>query len=464
MNIKLLAYIICIVGVLSGCSGTRNLQKPHLQIPSDFAENIETDTASIADLNWWEFYTDSTLTHILRKALVNNHDIQKAAERIEQMYQLYGIDKVNFLPNVGALAGYTRETNKYDGGPTDYDPELSLKLPITWEINLWGALSQSRKASHARLSASIHDYRAMRMTIIAETATAYFNIIALENELAIVRRTLETRKESLHQAKLRYEGGLTAETTYQQAKVEYSTTASLVPDLERRVAIAQNALTLLLGELPDNSLHLDNNIFDPDIYAKFPTGIPSALLHRRPDLQASEMRLRAAMADVGVAYANRFPNLRIGFTPGFENDGLENFFKAPFSYLSAAITGPVFDFGRKKRQYKEKIAVYNQARIDYEKAVVQAFTEVNSAIITYNRVRQSRQARIELREAAVKYVNLARTQYRGGTLNYIDVLDAQRRYFDAQIGVNNALRDEYIALVNLYKSLGGGWRNMSGRL
>ena len=197
---------------------------------------------------------------------------------------------------------------------------------------------------------------------------------------------------------------------------------------------------------------------------KLPAGVPSTLLQRRPDLRAAEERLKAAMADVGVSYADRFPRLRLGFTPGFENESLENFFKSPFTYTIGTITGSVFDFGRKKRKYKAAIAVYDQSRYDYEKAVIQAFTEVNTALTTYRHVQEARALKVELRDAAVKYVQLAHLQYRGGTLNYIDVLDAQRRYFDAQIGVSNAIRDEYLALINLYKVLGGGWTTDSNAI
>lgn len=187
--------------------------------------------------------------------------------------------------------------------------------------------------------------------------------------------------------------------------------------------------------------------------------IGSDLLKRRPDVRAAEQQLASAMANVGYTYADRFPRLRIGFTPGFENDELPKFFKSPFSYTLANITGPIFDFGRKKKKYQAAIAAYDQARYSYEKSVIQAFTEVNTAISTYRRIKETTKLKVELRDATVKYVQLAHLQYRAGSLSYIDVLDAQRRYFDAQIGVSNALRDEYLALINLYKVLGGGWDN-----
>lgn len=297
----------------------------------------------------------------------------------------------------------------------------------------------------------------MRMTLVAEVATAYFRLLSLENELAIVRQTLNTREEALKLAKLRFEGGLTSETVYQQAMVEYSSTASLIPDLELRVTSMRNSLTSLMGEFPREALENRDVVIDTDFADRFPTGVPSELLKRRPDLRAAEQRLQAAMSDVGMSYADRFPSFRIGFTPGFENDGLKDFFKSPFTYTIAQITGSIFDFGRKKRKYEASIAAYDQSRYDYEKAVIQAFTEVNTSITAYNKYRENLKVKSNLRDAAAKYVQLAWLQYRGGTLNYIDVLDAQRRYFESQVGVNNALLNEHLALINLYKALGGGW-------
>ena len=163
------------------------------------------------------------------------------------------------------------------------------------------------------------------------------------------------------------------------------------------------------------------------------------------------------MADVGLAYSNQFPNIRLSFTPGWENESLSHFLASPFTYVIGTITGTIFDFGRKKRKYKAAAAIYEQARNDYEKAVINAFTEVNTAIVTLNKVKENRKLKTELCEASMKYVNLAQLQYRAGSLNYLDVLDAQRKYFDAQIAASNAMRDEYLALANLYKVLGGGW-------
>lgn len=459
---KIIFFIIALTA-MTGCSGVKNLTPADSKMPEAYMPGLESDSACVADMAWWNFYTDSTLCHLIRLTLDNNRDLLKAAARVEEARQLYGIAKANMLPEVTGLAGANYETNKYNSGPTTKDPEYDLKLTVNWEVNLWGSLSWAKKSGAARFAATVDDLHAMRMTLIADVASAYFRLVALDNELAIVRQTLATREESLKQARIRFEGGLTSETVYQQAKVEYASAASLIPNIEGQITEARNAITLLMGEYPREILERGQLALNITLPESLPAGLPSTLLERRPDLRAAERRLAAAMADVGVNYANRFPNLRLAFTPGFENDALSKFFESPFTYSIGTITGSIFDFGRKKRKYQASIAVYDQARYDYEKAVITAFTEVNSAMSTYKRVKETSRLKVELRDATVKYVQLAHLQYRAGTLNYIDVLDAQRRYFDAQIGVSNALRDEYLAIINLYKVLGGGWTTDDGR-
>lgn len=442
---------------LTACSGVRNLDKANVDLPQTYMPDAKTDSACMADIKWWKYYTDTTLCNLIARALDHNHDLLKAAARVEEVRNIYGVERLNYLPELSGLVGANHETNKYDGGPTTKDPEYDLKFTVNWEVNLFGAMSWAQKSSLAKYEATVDDFHAMRMSLVSEVAGAYFRLIALKNELYIVRRTLITREEALNQARIRFEGGLTSETVYQQAKVEYATAAALVPNLERQVKVASNALTLLAGEYPKD-IAVPNQLSETiDLPATLPTGIPSTLLERRPDVKASEHRLAAALADVGVAYANQFPNLRLSFTPGWENDGLAHFFASPFTYVIGTVTGTIFDFGKKKRKYKASVAAYDQAKYDYEKSVLTAFTEVNTAIETYRCVSENRRLKMELQEASSKYVDLARLQYRAGTLNYIDVLDAQRSYFDAQIAVNNALRDEYLVLINLYKVLGGGW-------
>ncbi len=443
---------------LTACSGVKGLVSPEQDVPESFSMDMENDSVCIADLRWWEFYSDSTLCSFIRRTLVNNKDLLTAASRIEELRHLYGVEKANMLPEVGVNIYGSDETNDYSGSGMTHDREFGMKLPVSWEVNMLGSLAWAKKRAGNTYKASVEDYRAMQMSLIAMTAEQYYRMAALESELQIVNRTVDSRKESLRMAKIRFEGGLTSETVYQQAMVEYSTAASKVPDLRNRLTATRNALTLLMGEIPQDTLHIGIQQLVPVNVSRLPVGIPSELLQRRPDIRASELRLASSMANVGYTYADRFPTFRIGFTPGFENDELRKFLQSPFTYIVGSVTGPVFDFGKKKRKYEAAIAVYEQNRYQYEKTVTQAFTEVNTAIAAYRDACESVILKNELCMAAAKYIQLAQLQYRAGTLNYIDVLDAQRRFFDAEIDLNNTVRDEYLALITLYKVLGGGWQ------
>jgi len=398
---------------------------------------------------------------MIDEALTHNRDLLIAAARVDELSQLYGVDKLCYLPTVTATAGASYETNDYYRESSSRDPETGFKVRLNWEADLWGGLSKARQRSAARYMASVEEHRAMEITIIAQTATAYFNLVVLQNELNIVKRTLVTREENLEKAYLRFQGGMTSEIVYQQAKVELATTAALVPSLNRRITLAKNALTLLMGRFPDDRLDMSRYSLDENLPSRLPLGIPSTLLERRPDLRASEQRLKEAMAGVGIAYSNQFPKLNIGITGGWENDEFTHIFRSPFSYLIGNITGTILDFGRNKRRYKASIAAYEQARLAYEKNVMQAFTEVDNAAQSYRQIQITADRRRELRDAALKYVDLANRQYLAGSISYIDVLDASRRYFDAQIAFSNAVRDEYLALVELYRTLGGGWTSQT---
>ncbi len=455
MKARLLIYLFAAI-MLGSCSGVKNCQKPQLDLPMSLAGNA-TDSITLADMEWWSFYSDSTLVGLIREALEHNRDFLAAAAKVEQMRQLYGVQKLNYAPTVSGLVLADHETNDYHGKPHSDQPEYSLKASLSWEVDLWGGLKWAQRKGAAEFRASVENQRAMQMTLVSEIASAYVNLLALDNELSIVRRTLFTREENLKKAKLRFEGGLTPETVYQQAQVEYASAAALIPGLERQIEIQKNAISLLLGRYPGQEISRGKLSFNEPIRQEFPIGLPSSLLKRRPDLRAAEASLAGALANVGVTYADRFPKLRIGLTGGLENDDLKGFFQSPFTYIVGQISGTILDFGRNKRRYKASIAAYDQSRLNYEQKVLTAFKEVDDAAVTFRLIKQTTERRRELLEAAQKYAQLAYMQYSMGVINYIDVLDAQRRYFEAQVGLSNAVRDEYLALINLYKSLGGGW-------
>ncbi|MCH5235118.1 MAG: TolC family protein [Muribaculaceae bacterium] len=450
-------FLLTVLG-FAGCSGVKNLTKPDIQVPYILADGEPLDSLTIADLGWWEFYGDDYLKDIIKRVLTDNKNLLMAAERVEQAKYLYKVDNASLFPELSFRLPWNHETNHYYKELDLIDPEIGVKATINWEVDLFGSLRWNKKKSQAQYQASLDDERAMRMVLVAETASAYFRLVALDNELAIVRSTMETREEGVKLAKLRFNGGLTSETVYQQAQVQYATAAALIPNLEYNIKVAENQLLLLMGSLPDEEVKRASSLKDNTLPDRIPLGIPSTLLERRPDIKASEEKLQAAVANVGYTYAKRFPSLNIELTGGLEDNDFKNLFRSPFSYVAENFVAPLFDFGKRKNRYKAAISAYNESRLSYEYKVLQAFNEVDNALTRYNSARRAVTKDTELLDAADKYQELTWKQYRGGTINYIDVLDAQRRYFEAQIARMNAIRDEHLALVQLYKALGGGWQ------
>jgi multidrug efflux system outer membrane protein len=458
-NIFISVVLGVVLAAMVSCgAAVKMCKQPELDLPEEIVAG-EIDSLSIADVEWWEFYGDEVLKGFIEHALENNKDVNIAAAKVEQLRALNRMDRAAWFPKIGASAMIDNEVENYTDSGHKTIPQIDLKLDLSWEIDLWGSIRWANERSKADYMASVEAERAMRMTIIAEVATAYYELLALENELLIVNRTLQTRMEGVEQARLRYEGGLTSETVYQQAQVEYASTAALIPAIETKITVTKSALKALMGEYPDFEMEYSRmKILDRDVPVALPLGLPSELLTRRPDLRESEQRLKAASAAVGVAYTDRFPKLTLGVTGGWENGSFTNFFSAPYSLVVGKLAAPLFEFGRRKAKYQAAIHAYDVARLDYEERVLMAFKECSDAYVRYCNARRTTQLKNELREAALKYVELATFQYRYGGTKYIDVLDAQRRYFDAQIGQSNAVRDEYIALVQLYKALGGGWQ------
>ena len=241
MKVRIYIFLAAVAIALASCSGVKNLAKPDLQLPTELAGN-STDSITAADIDWMNFFADPQLVAIIKETLAHNRDFLAAGARVQELKELYGITASNFFPTLTAQAYADHETNDYTTKHHVDDPEYGLKATLAWEADLWGGLKWARRKGGADFRASVEQERAMRITLIAEVASAYFRLIALDNELQIARRTLFTREENLQKAKLRFEGGMTPETVYRQAEVEYATTAALIPGLESRIERQKNAI------------------------------------------------------------------------------------------------------------------------------------------------------------------------------------------------------------------------------
>ncbi len=456
MKHTLLYIAVSGMTLLTSCQLGKHYTRPDLHLPQQLDTLRQQDTLSIADMQWWEIYTDTTLQSLIEKTLDNNKDMKIAAARVKELAAMKRIDFANLFPQLNGGAYAQKEGSNYGGNNYKNDPELGGKLTVTWELDLWGNLRWAKDKSIAQFLGSIEAQRALKMSIVSEVAQAYFELVALDNELNIVRQTLYARKEGVRLAKLRFEGGLTSETSYQQAQVEYARTATLVPELERKISLKENDIAFLAGEYPHR---IQRSILPEEVKLPetLPVGLPSTLLERRPDVREAEQKLIATNASVGIAYTNMFPRLSLTAQYGVESEEFSDFFKSPIHYISGNLLTPLFAMGKYRATLQAKKAAYEQECYSYEKSVLTAFKEARNAIVDFNKIKDIYESRLQLERSSKATMELAQLQYINGVIGYLDVLDAQRSYFDAQIGLSNAIRDKQITLVKLYKALGGGW-------
>lgn len=444
-------YIV-IVAVLMLTAGACKLGKkyvrPELNLPETLG-NDGHDTLSVSAISWDSLYQDTVLQGLIRQTLENNKDVKIAAARLKELSENRKMSKADLFPKINARLFYDRE---YDESP---DFAYEAKLEASWEVDLWGRLRWTDQAALSDYLASVEGQRALRLSLVAEVAQAYFELIALDQELAIVKQTLQARQEGVRIAKLRFEGGLTSETSFKQAQLELARTRTLPPDLEKQIRVKENQIALLAGRYP-GIVERGKELEEQQLPATLPVGLPSELLERRPDIVEAEYKLRRAHAEVGIAFTNLFPKLSLTAHYGLESGELSRFLKTPYYYLSAQLLEPLVNMGKNRANLRAKRAAYEQEVYAYEKVVLEAFSEVSNALVVSAKSREIRRARQRLEDAARSTLELATLQYINGIISYLDVLDAQREYFDAQVRLNNAIRDELLATVQLYKVLGGG--------
>lgn len=449
-------FSILAAAALSGCQLGKHYTRPQLELPETL-DSLSVDSSSIGDYPWEQLYTDTTLQGLIRKTLTYNKDMLIAAARIKEMAAMKRIDYANLFPQVGVKVYAEKEAENYGGDHYKQSNEFDLKGIATWELDLWGKLRWAKDKSIADFVGSIENQSALKMSLIAQVAQSYFELVALDNELAIVKKTVNARQESLHLVRLRYEGGLIPEIPFRQAQVELARTATLVPDLERKITLKENEISFLTGEYPHR---IKRSVLPEEVMlpGSLPVGLPSSLLERRPDVRKAEQDLIAANAAVGVAFTSLFPTISLTASFGGESAELHDLLKLPTHLLSASLLQPIFAMGKNRAMLKAKKAAYEQAVYAYEKTVLNAFKDAYNAISEFSKTKEIYETRLRLEQSSKIALDLAQLQYLNGYIGYIDLLDAQRGYLDAQIALNNAIRDKQLTVVNLYKALGGGWQ------
>lgn len=450
--ILLISFCIC----LFSCKIGHKYERPEIPSMPEAFENQGLKAGVAADIGWGTLYSDTILQALISKALENNKDMKIAIARVKEMRAKKRISFSGIFPEIGLEIAEQRKYLDYGGKNDKYDPEIKANLNLSWELDIWGNLRWANDAGIAAYLQTVEAQHALQLSLVADVVQNYFELNALERRLKIVKQTLEARQEGAHFAKIRYEGGLTSEIPYRQSLVELARTETLIPSLENSIKLKENDLAVLIGEFPSTIIPKGKDISLLQIPEDLPIDLPSSILKRRPDVLKAEQQLIEANAQVGIAYTDMFPTLKITGRVGGENSELTDFLKSPAWFISGAFTGPIFNMGKNKAKHKAAKAVYEQALYNYEKTILEVFKEVNGAINTFRKIREVRISYEKLYNSAKAYYDLARLQYVNGIVNYIDVLDSQRQLFDAETALNDAILNELSSVVYLYKALGGG--------
>ena len=465
-----LSILLLIVTLLAGCTVGPKYNRPSVATPTVFRGAADPaappDAHSLADLKWFEVFKDSQLQDLINTASTQNYDIREAVARVSAARAQLGITRANQFPDITGTADITKQRNSTKGS-FPLPPGISrdrtfgtvLLNLLSFEIDVWGRLRKQTEAARAQLQASEEDRKTVMTTLVSDVATSYFNLLELDLELDVAKRTLAARQNSLRLIKVRQQGGVATMLDVRQAEQLVYSASQEVPDVERQIEQTENRISLLLGKNPGTIVR-GRALGDQEQPPSVPAGLPSALLERRPDIRAAEQTLIAANAEIGVARAAYFPTISLTGFLGTQSNQLSSLFTNPTSTWSFVprITQPIFTAGRIKSNVKLTQAQREIALIDYERTIQTAFREVSDALVQYRKVREIRAQQDLLVATLEDRSRLAYLRYRGGVDTLLNALDADRDLFNAQLSLAQTKRNELLSLVQLYKALGGGWQ------
>jgi multidrug efflux system outer membrane protein len=458
-----------IVILMAGCMAGPKYRKPIVRSPDVFrgtADPVPPDSTSIGDLKWFEVFKDEQLQELIRTALAQNYDLREAVARVDAARANLGVTRADQFPGVTASADLTTLRNSSSGafpipGSVGRDRSFGgvvLNL-LSFEVDLWGRLRRATEAARADLLAAEENRKAVITTLVGDVATAYFDLLELDTELEIAKRTLATRQESQRLINVRQQGGVATMLDVRQAEQLVYGAAQTIPDIERLIEQRENQISLLLAKNP-GAVARGRRLTQQEQPPSVPPGLPSSLLERRPDIRAAEQNLIAANAIIGVAKAAYFPRISLTGFMGFESNQLSSLFTGPTRIWQFVpqVTQPIFTAGRIKSNVRLAKAQQQIALVQYEKAIQTAFREVSDALVEYRKVKEIRAQQESLVITLQDRSRLAYLRYRGGVDTLLNALDADRDLFNAELSLALTRRNELLALVQLYKALGGGWQ------
>jgi multidrug efflux system outer membrane protein len=417
------------------------------------------ETQSLGDEKWWEVFGDPTLQSLIRTALQHNVDVQVAAARILEAQAQLGITRADQFPNVNGGASVFGQRSAALFFPSFTIGAMEVQATSAWDLDFWGKYRRATEAARAQLLSNEWAQRAVVTSLVSQVAAAYFNLRALDSELDISKRTLESRQESLRLTQVREQGGVTTLLDVRQAEQLVYTAGSEIATLEREIEQQENFISVLLGNDP-GPIPRGRSLTDQPQPAGVPAGLPSTLLERRADIQQAEQDLVAANARIGVARAAYFPSITLTGSAGVESTALSTLVSTSAGIWTAAatLTQPLFTAGRTRSQVALAEARREELVATYQQAIREGFREVSDALVGYRKSREFREQQALLLTAAQDARRLSNVRYQGGATSYLEVLDADTRLFNAELGLADAQLRELTSMVDIYRALGGGWQ------
>lgn len=453
------------VSILAGCVMVGpDYQPPPLAVPSKWRFG-DREARETVDTQWWKAFGDPMLDRLIESAVRNNLDLQSAIARVEQFMGVYGSVRSLLFPQVFGTANYSHLNNPGNqlglaGGVTASSGELDfarLGATMEWEIDLWGQLRRAKEAARAELLAQEAFRRGVLLTVVSQVALTYVQLRELDRDLEITRGIMGTLENEMRIARSRFREGYSSELDLNQVESEYYRRAAYIPLYEQSIAETEHALKILLGENPGPVPR--GRTLDDLPPLTVPSGLPSDVLARRPDIRQAEQELIAANARIGVARGEYFPRILLTGDVGQATMQLSTLFTpgANFWAVGSGLLMPIFTAGKIAGKVQAAEAIQRKMLMDYRRTIISAFKEFEDALVGHAKTREQREQQSARVKAAENYFRLSKLRYDEGYTDYITVLDSLRQLFDAQIDLAKTKGSNFAAAIKLYRSMGGGW-------
>ncbi|HET7546099.1 MAG TPA: efflux transporter outer membrane subunit, partial [Polyangiaceae bacterium] len=450
-----------------GCKVGPNYERPKMPVPEKF-RGVEASTAgqeSIANIPWWELFKDEQLRELIKVALEQNRDLKIAVERIEEARLNFGISKADLYPHLNAqlLAGGINPsdgslTHVPEGGGRDTTGLFVANVGFSWELDFFGRIRRASEAQKAALLATDEARRAVAISLVSDVAMAYVDLRGLDRRLEITKNTLKSRQEHVDYAQTRFEGRVAQQVDVFQAEAEFHRVQAQQYNLEKLIAQKENELSFLVGRAPGEIVR-NRSSEDQPVPPEVPVGLPAELLEQRPDVRKAELDLWSATARIGEAKAALYPSIKLTGSYGLASTDLSNLVDPASQawHIFANLLQPLFQAGKLRGQVEVRWSQQRQAVYAYERTLLQALREVEDALVSLRKLGQQRDEQHQRADAERHVVELAELRYKGGVSTYLEVLDAQRSLFNAEIEDATTTSEHARSLIQLYKALGAGW-------